>query len=101
MLLVTLAARDADAAEHVAHHLDAYLESLLGKGLLAFRIGRDTRDPARIVLIEEWTNDDAHAKTTQTPGFADMQRTLAPLLAGPPTSANYEIVAAGFADEDD
>jgi len=101
VLLVTLAAKDADAAEHVAHRLDTYLESLLGRGLLAFRIGRDTADPSRIALIEEWTNDDAHAQSAGLPAFAEMQRALAPLLAAPPSAATYEVVAAGFADDDD
>jgi len=101
VLLVTLAATDADSAEHAAHALDTYLETLLDKGLLAFRIGHDMADRSRIVLIEEWTSDDAHAATTKTPSFAEMQRALTPLLAAPPSSANYEIVAAGFADDDD
>ena len=100
-MVVTLVAKDADAAERLAHELDTYLEALLGKGLLAFRIGRADGIPAHLVLIEEWTNHDAHVETLKSPGFAAMQATVAPLLATPPAPVTYDIVAAGFADDDD
>ncbi len=99
--IVAIAATDADAAEHVAHHLDTYLETLLDAGLLTFRIGRDRRDASRLVLIEEWSSDTAYDASAKRPAFAALQRELAPLLDAAPAAAAYEIVAAGFADDDD
>lgn len=101
IFIAELTARDADSAEHAAHALDEYLETLLGAGLLAFRIGRDLESAARIVLLEEWTSTDAHDAHATKPTFATLQATLAPLLAGAPRTANYEIVAAGFSDDDE
>ena len=101
IFIAELTARDPDCAEHAAHALDEYLETLLGAGLLAFRIGRDLENAARIVLLEEWTSTDAHDAHAKKPAFVALQGTLAPLLAAAPRTANYEIVAAGFSDDDE
>ncbi|GAC1526477.1 MAG: hypothetical protein NVS2B8_12170 [Vulcanimicrobiaceae bacterium] len=101
LLVVELAAKSADAAEAAASVLDAYLETLLGKGLLAFRIGRNDADAARIVLLEEWGDAATHDALAGTPPFVALQRDLAPHLVEAPRAATYEIVAAGFADDDD
>jgi hypothetical protein len=89
IFIAELTARDGDSAEHAAHALDEYLETLLGESA------------ARIVLLEEWTSTDAHDAHAQKVPFATLQATLAPLLVGAPRTANYEIVAAGFSDDEE
>lgn len=101
VFLLELAAKDDLAAERVASLVDTYLETLLGKGLLSFRIGRATDDPKRLMIVEDWTSVAAHQAHDQNPALATLLGEFGPLLAGPAKGAHFEIVAAGFADEDD
>ncbi len=101
VFFLELSAIDDLAAEHAASLLDAYLETLLGRGLLSFRIGRATTDPKRLMIHEEWTSIAAHEAHDGNPALAEMFQNLKPLISAPASGTHYEIVAAGFTDEDD
>ncbi|GAC1306965.1 MAG: hypothetical protein NVSMB21_10330 [Vulcanimicrobiaceae bacterium] len=99
LLVIDLSTHDAAAATEAARTLDDYLETLLGAGLLKYRIARDTADASHLVLLEEWTTSAAHAALGTTPSFLALQAALRPLLAAPPRACESEIVAAGVASE--
>lgn len=100
LLVVELAAIDEAAAVKAAAVVDDYLESLLGRGLLKYRVARQVAKHPRLMLIEEWTDAAAHdASQANNPDFDALQTELAPLLAEFPHATEYEIVSAGIASE--
>ena len=99
LLIVELTAKDDESAADVAQILDSYFESLLGARLLRFRIARHTEHPARLVVLEEWTDSAAHDASMGSAVFQAMRGEMAPLLAAAPNANIYEIIAAGVASE--
>jgi len=97
VLVVELATKDGASSALASRITEEYLETLLGSGLLKFRIARSVSEATRLILIEEWTTAAAHSAIMETPAFKDVQAHLAPLLAAPAHRTQCEIVAAGVA----
>ncbi|GAA1595673.1 putative quinol monooxygenase [Actinomadura kijaniata] len=66
--------------------LEAMIEpSLEEPGCLAYRPYADPNDPARMVVVEEWTGPDALEEHFATPHFRHVRQVLDLVLAEPLT----------------
>ncbi|ARF55448.1 putative quinol monooxygenase [Streptomyces gilvosporeus] len=64
--------------------LEAMIEpSLEEPGCLAYRPYADPNDPARMVIVEEWTDRQALAEHFATPHFGHVRQVLERVLAEP------------------
>ncbi|MGK5639198.1 putative quinol monooxygenase [Streptomyces sp. URMC 126] len=66
--------------------LEAMIEpSLEEPGCLAYRPYVDPNDPARMVIVEQWTDEQALAEHFATPHFRHVAEVLEEILAEPLT----------------
>ncbi|NUO99672.1 MAG: antibiotic biosynthesis monooxygenase [Nonomuraea sp.] len=66
--------------------LEAMIEPSLGEpGCHAYQPYADPNDPARMVIVEEWTGPEALAEHFTTPHFRHVEQVLAQVLAQPLT----------------
>ncbi|MBC2875023.1 MULTISPECIES: putative quinol monooxygenase [Streptomyces] len=64
--------------------LEAMIEpSLEEPGCLAYRPYTDPNDPARMVIVEQWTGEEALAEHFTTPHFRHVAKVLEEILAEP------------------
>ncbi|MEV5977027.1 putative quinol monooxygenase [Streptomyces sp. NPDC052114] len=76
--------------------LEAMVEpSLAEPGCLAYRPYTDRDEPARMVLVEEWTDPQALAEHFATPHFAHLKQALETVLAEPLTIRKLVPAPAG------
>jgi (4S)-4-hydroxy-5-phosphonooxypentane-2,3-dione isomerase len=82
--------------EQVADFLAATLvnaqASLTEPGVLRFDVLQDRADPAHVVLVEVYSDDDAAAAHKQTPHYAAWRDTVAAMMAEPRASARFAAV---------
>ena len=86
--------------ERVAEFLDATevnANASLGEpGVARFDVIQDQADPAHVVLVEVYRDDDAAAAHKQTPHYAAWRDAVADMMAEPRASTRF---AAVFPDE--
>ena len=70
--------------------------SLAEPGVLRFDVIQDQADPAHVVLVEVYRDDDAAAAHKQTPHYAAWRDAVAEMMAEPRASTRF---AAVFPDE--
>ena len=63
--------------------------SLGEPGVLRFDVIRDQADPAHVVLVEVYRDDDAAAAHKQTPHYAVWRGAVAEMMAEPRASARF------------
>jgi autoinducer 2-degrading protein len=82
--------------EHVAAFLDATLAnaraSVEEPGVLRFDVIQDQADPAHVLLVEVYRDDDAPAAHKATPHYATWRDTVADMIARPRTSTKFSAV---------
>jgi autoinducer 2-degrading protein len=67
--------------------------SLTEPGVLRFDVVQDVDDPAHVVLVEVYADDDAPAAHKDTAHYATWRDAVAPLMAQPRTSVKFRAVA--------
>jgi (4S)-4-hydroxy-5-phosphonooxypentane-2,3-dione isomerase len=72
--------------------------SLGEPGVLRFDVIRDQADPAHVVLVEVYRDDDAAAAHKQTPHYAVWRDAVAEMMAEPRASTRF---SAAFPAEDE
>ena len=94
MLVVDVHARVRP--ERVEDFLSATLvnarASLAEPGVLRFDVIQDQADPAHVVLVEVYRDDDAPAAHKLTPHYAAWRDSVAGMMAAPRASARYSAV---------
>ena len=63
--------------------------SLAEPGVLRFDVIQDQADPAHVVLVEVYRDDDAAAAHKQTPHYAAWRDAVAEMMAEPRASARF------------
>jgi (4S)-4-hydroxy-5-phosphonooxypentane-2,3-dione isomerase len=63
--------------------------SLAEPGVLRFDVIRDEADPAHVVLVEVYRDDDAAAAHKQTPHYATWRDAVAEMMAEPRASTRF------------
>ncbi len=58
-------------------------------GVVRFDVLADRSDPAHVVLVEIYRDDDAAAAHKQTPHYAAWREAVEPMMARPRSSARY------------
>jgi autoinducer 2-degrading protein len=84
----------------VPEHLDAFLEatrrnaqaSRLEPGVLRFDVVQDRDDPAHVVLVEVYADEDAAGAHKQTEHYATWRDAVAGWMARPRSSATFSPV---------
>jgi (4S)-4-hydroxy-5-phosphonooxypentane-2,3-dione isomerase len=66
--------------------------SLTEPGVLRFDVISDRSDPAHVVLVEVYADDDAAAAHKQTPHYAAWRDAVAEMMAEPRASARFAAV---------
>ncbi len=72
--------------------------SLGEPGVLRFDVLQDQADPAHVVLVEVYRDDDASAAHKLTPHYATWRDTVAEMMAEPRQSVRYSAVFPAAAD---
>ena len=67
-------------------------ESLAEPGVLRFDVIQDQADPAHVVLIEVYRDEQAPAAHKLTPHYAAWRDAVAEMMAGPRQSVRYSVV---------
>jgi autoinducer 2-degrading protein len=67
-------------------------KSLTEPGVLRFDVLQDQHDPAHVVLVEVYRDDDAAAAHKLTPHYADWRDAVAEMMAEPRASQKYSPV---------
>jgi autoinducer 2-degrading protein len=98
MLVVHVHARvrPQQVAEFLAATLVNAKASLGEPGVIRFDVIQDQADPAHVVLVEVYRDDDAAAAHKQTPHYAAWRDAVAEMMAEPRESTRF---AAVFPDE--
>jgi autoinducer 2-degrading protein len=66
--------------------------SLAEPGVLRFDVIADHADPAHVVLVEVYRNEDAAAAHKQTPHYAIWRDTVAEMMAEPRAATKFSAV---------
>ena len=66
--------------------------SLTEPGVLRFDVIQDQADPAHVVLVEVYRDDDASAAHKLTPHYATWRDTVAEMMAEPRASTRFSVV---------
>jgi (4S)-4-hydroxy-5-phosphonooxypentane-2,3-dione isomerase len=66
--------------------------SLAEPGVLRFDVLQDQADPAHVVLVEVYRDEDASAAHKQTPHYAAWRDSVAEMMAKPRESVRYSAV---------
>ena len=66
--------------------------SLTEPGVLRFDVLQDQADPAHVVLVEVYRDDDASAAHKLTPQYATWRDTVAGMMAEPRASTKFSVV---------
>ena len=66
--------------------------SLAEPGVLRFDVIQDQADPAHVVLVEVYRDDDAPAAHKLTPHYAAWRDSVAEMMAEPRQSVRYSVV---------
>jgi len=64
-------------------------------GCVQFLAYRSFEDPDHFILYEQYADDDALAAHRETPHYLEMQRTVAPMLAGRQRGLYAEVMPEG------
>jgi autoinducer 2-degrading protein len=84
----------------VADQLDAFVAATLANaraslaepGVLRFDVVADLADPAHVVLVEVYRDEDAAAAHKETAHYATWRDTVAGMMAVPRTSVKYNAI---------
>src|SRR5215469_14596217 len=66
--------------------------SLAEPGVLRFDVIQDQADPAHVVLVEVYRDDEASAAHKLTPHYATWRDTVAEMMAEPRASTKFSVV---------
>jgi len=66
--------------------------SLSEPGVLRFDVIVDQADPAHVVLVEVYRDDEAAAAHKETPHYATWRDTVAEMMAEPRASTKFDVV---------
>ncbi len=78
--------------EFLAATLDNARASVEEPGVLRFDVIQDRADPAHVVLVEVYRDDDAAAAHKQTAHYATWRDAVADLMARPRESTRFDAV---------
>jgi autoinducer 2-degrading protein len=97
MLVVHVHARvkPAQVAEFLAATQVNARASLGEPGVLRFDVIQDQADPAHVVLVEVYRDEEASAAHKQTPHYATWRDTVTEMMAQPRESARFSAVFPG------
>jgi autoinducer 2-degrading protein len=84
--------RPAQAEDFLAATLVNARASLGEPGVLRFGVIQDQADPAHVVLVEVYRDDEAAAAHKQTPHYAAWRDAVAGMMAEPRASAKFTAV---------
>src|SRR5580693_7186013 len=84
--------RPGQAGEFLAATLVNARASLAEPGILRFDVIQDQADPAHVVLVEVYRDDEASAAHKLTPHYATWRDAVAGMMAEPRESVRYSVV---------
>jgi autoinducer 2-degrading protein len=79
-------------ADFLAATLDNAKASLAERGVLRFDVIQDRADPAHVVLVEVYRDDDAAAAHKETSHYATWRDAVADMMAQPRSSTKFDAV---------